>query len=302
MMQANPFVSVIIPTFNRAYCLGKTLDSVLSQSFTDFEVIVIDDGSTDDTKEVVNNYSSVNYFLLDKNEGVSFARNYGIDKARGKYICFLDSDDLWEVKKLEVQVQWMNLRTEIAACHTGEIWIRKGVRVNPMDKHKKPSGDIFLDCLPACVVSPSSVMINSKVLRYIGCFDTKLPACEDYDLWLRMSSVFTFGLINQKLLVKYGGHSDQLSRKYWGMDRFRVYSLSKLLTTEFFSVQRSDAVLRMLIGKCEILLKGFLKREKQTEVDIYQKHIKTFKSLLGRPIDSVIKKSIRNDLDDFLIN
>jgi glycosyltransferase involved in cell wall biosynthesis len=300
-MKTDPTVSVIIPTFNRSHLLEETLNSVLAQSFKDFEIIVVDDASTDGTQSLLNKYSSLITIVLDANQGVSYARNRGIEVAKGRYICFLDSDDLWEPKKLEIQTQWMEEHIKFAACQTEEIWIRNGVRVNSGEKHKKYSGDIFLQSLPLCIVSPSSVMIRTKILKETGGFDTKLLACEDYDLWLRMSSKFSFGYINQKLLIKYGGHEDQLSRKYWGMDRFRVYSLSKLLSLECLSKEQTNSVLDVLIKKCEILLKGFEKREKFEEVDIYKKHLKLLKSLDKIPIGLAEKESIYKNLDALLL-
>jgi glycosyltransferase involved in cell wall biosynthesis len=300
-MKIDPVVSVIIPTFNRSHLLEETLNSVLAQSFKDFEIIVVDDASTDGTQILLNKFSSLQTIVLDVNQGVSYARNRGIEVAKGRYICFLDSDDLWEPKKLEIQTQWMEEHIEFAACQTEEIWIRNGVRVNPGEKHKKYSGDIFLQSLPLCIVSPSSVMIRTNILKETGGFDTKLLACEDYDLWLRMSSKFSFGYINQNLLIKYGGHEDQLSRKYWGMDRFRVYSLSKLLSLESLSKEQTGSVLDVLIKKCEILLKGFEKREKLKEVDIYKKHLKLLKSLDKIPIGSTEKESILENLDALLL-
>ncbi len=299
-MKTNPLVSVIIPTFNRAHLLDKTLDSVLSQTFKDFEIIVIDDASVDGTQDLLSKYPSLKSIIFEENQGVSCARNCGIELAKGDYICFLDSDDLWEPKKLEIQTKWMEEHPEIAACQTDEIWIRNGVRVNPMEKHKKYAGDIFLNSLPLCIVSPSSVMIRAKILKKIGGFDLNLPACEDYDMWLRMSSKFKFGYIDQKLLIKYGGHADQLSRKFWGMDRFRVYSLAKLLSVETLSKTQSDAVLMMLIKKCEILIKGFEKRDKIKEVGIYQEHLNRFQSLTGCSIEPAEKKSIQGSLTELL--
>jgi glycosyltransferase involved in cell wall biosynthesis len=300
-MKTVPLVSVIIPTFNRAHLLGKTLDSVLSQTFKDFEVIVIDDASVDATQALLSKYQSLlTPVFFDNNQGVSCARNCGIELAKGRYICFLDSDDLWEPKKLEIQIKWMEEHPEIAACQTDEIWIRNGVRVNPMDKHKKYAGDIFLNSLPLCIVSPSSVMIRAETLKQVGGFDPNLPACEDYDMWLRMSSKYEFGYIDQKLLIKYGGHADQLSRKFWGMDRFRVYSLAKLLSSATLSKNQSDAVLMMLIKKCEILIKGFEKRAKIKEVGIYKEHLCRFQSLTGSSIESSEKKSIQGSLTDLL--
>ncbi len=266
-----PLISVIIPTFNRADRLQKALDSVFAQTFRDFECILVDDGSTDETEKIFSSLPSVNYLKVPGNRGVSHARNLGIEQARGAYICFLDSDDRWEKEKLERQIEWMESNSQSRICYTDEIWIRNGVRVNPMNKHRKYSGFIFKQCLPLCIISPSSVMINKSIFDEIGVFDETMPACEDYDLWLRISAKFPVQFIANHLIIKTGGHKDQLSRKYWGMDRFRVYSLIKILAgNTLSSVQRKEA-LSTLMEKSGILLKGFLKRNKLLEAQYYRR-------------------------------
>ncbi|PIQ96041.1 MAG: glycosyl transferase [Nitrospinae bacterium CG11_big_fil_rev_8_21_14_0_20_56_8] len=253
-------VSVIIPTFNRAYCLAEAIDSVLAQTFGEFELIVVDDGSTDDTPGLASRYPSARWVRQERNGGVSRARNVGIRLARAPLVCFLDSDDLWVSTKLEKQVDWMVRHPDCLVCYTDEIWIRGGVRVNPMNKHRKYTGDIFRSCLPLCRVSPSSVMIRAEVFDRVGMFDESLPACEDYDLWLRMAARFPFHLIEEKLILKRGGHEDQLSRKYWGMDRFRVQALAGLIDSGAVVGDRLDWTVETLAEKCRVLALGGEKR------------------------------------------
>ena len=274
MFRGLPLVSVIIPTFNRAYCLAETIHSVLTQS--GFELIVVDDGSTDDTQKVLKNFSDIRVIHLRENRGVSYARNRGIEEARGSLICFLDSDDLWEEGKLGAQVQWMQDHPECQAVYTDEKWIRNGVRVNPMNKHQKYSGDIFKQCLPLCIVSPSSVMLRKSVFDEVGLFDESMPVCEDYDLWLRIAVRYPFKFLDDKLIVKRGGHEDQLSRRYWGMDRWRVYSLEKLLQGNDLSLEQRDWVVDMLIEKSRILILGFEKRGKIKEAEDYRNLVATY--------------------------
>ncbi len=261
-------VSVIIPSFNRAYCLPECIRSVLRQS--GFELIVVNDGSTDDTVKVLKSFSDIRVIHLANNQGVSYARNQGIEQAKGSLICFLDSDDLWEIGKLEAQVKWMQDHPECQAVYTDEIWIRNGVRVNPMFKHQKYSGDIFKQCLPLCIVSPSSVMLRKTLLDEVGVFDESMPVCEDYDLWLRIAVRYPFTFLNDKLIIKRGGHKDQLSRKYWGMDRWRIYALEKLLRGDDLNSEQREWVKDMLIEKSTILIKGFEKRGKTEEAGIYR--------------------------------
>ncbi len=271
-----PIVSVVVPTYNRAEWLDSTLRSVLKQTFIDFELIVVDDGSTDDTENVVQSFPRVQYVRLQENRGVSGARNTGLSRAIGRYICFLDSDDLWCERKLEVQVGWMELNADYPVCYTDEIWIRRGVRVNPMNKHRKYSGDIFRHCLPLCIVSPSSAMLRASLFDEVGAFDESLPACEDYDLWLRIAVKYPFHFIEEPLIIKQGGHSDQLSRKYWGMDRFRVVALEKLLVSNTLEGERLTLVRKTLVKKCKVLVRGFARRDKVEDQRHYLSLIKKY--------------------------
>ena len=272
----SPKISVIVPTYNRAYQLKETLCSVLTQTYQDFELIVVDDGSIDDTSKVVQEFPRVKYLALKENYGVSIARNEGLASAKGKYICFLDSDDLWDHKKLKIQFCWMEDNTDCQVCYTDEIWIRNGVRVNQMNIHRKYSGDIYLHCLPLCIVSPSSAMLRVGLFDEIGGFDESLPACEDYDLWLRISMKYEFELINEPLIIKKGGHADQLSKKYWGMDRFRVLALKKLLDSNSLEGERLRLTRSELARKCSVLIKGFVKRGKKEEELHYRTIIKKY--------------------------
>ncbi len=271
MDRNHPRLSVVVPTFNRAHCLGETLESIVSQSYRDFELIVVDDGSTDATGEVVQRFAKARYLRLSENAGVSHARNRGIALACGEFICFLDSDDLWLKDKLERQIEWMDAHPECTVCYTDEIWIRNGVRVNPMKKHGKYSGDIFRHCLPLCIVSPSSVLMRASLFEEVGRFDESLPACEDYDLWLRIALRHPFHFIDARLIVKRGGHADQLSAKHWGMDRFRVRALEKLLQRgDVLSPERRGWVLDTLKQKCGVLIQGALKRGNHERADEYR--------------------------------
>ncbi len=266
----SPKVSVIVPTYNRADRLEETLRSIISQTYKDFELIVVDDGSTDNTPKVMQSFPGAQYLAMEKNSGVSKARNLGLACAKGQFICFLDSDDLWDEKKLQIQVNWMENNVDSRVCYTDEIWIRNGVRVNPMNRHRKYTGDIFRHCLALCIVSPSSVMIRAELFDEIGNFDESLPVCEDYDLWLRIAAKYEFHFIEAPLIIKQGGHSDQLSRKYWGMDRFRVAALKKLLDQNSLDNERLQLTRSALVRKCSVLIQGFAKRGKKKDEFFYR--------------------------------
>ncbi|MFQ5672459.1 MAG: glycosyltransferase family 2 protein [Nitrospinales bacterium] len=280
-MKNSACVSIVIPTYNRAYCLAEAVGSVLRQTFRDYELLVVDDGSTDDTGAVVSRFPEVRYFRLADNAGVSRARNFGASQAVGRYLCFLDSDDSWLPEKLQQQVDAMESRPQCAVCYTDEIWIRNGTRVNPGKRHRKYCGNIFRHCLPLCIVSPSSAMLRARLFKEAGMFDETLPACEDYDLWLRLSLTYPFHFIDRRLIIKRGGHVDQLSRKYWGMDRFRVYALEKLLRENKLGSDDHRHVAETLVRKSRVLLQGFLKRNNTRQADYYRMLIEQHETAFG---------------------
>lgn len=263
-------VSVVIPTHNRAELLMRALESVYAQTRLPDEVIVVDDGSTDDTaRQVHGNFPRVRYHYQ-PNRGVSAARNAGIRCARGQWLAFLDSDDTWQPAKLQRQFHALQQAPGYRLCHSDEIWIRRGRRVNPMKKHAKHGGHIFQHCLALCAISPSSVIVHRSLLDEIGLFDETLPACEDYDLWLRLCAENPVLFVDEPLLVKYGGHADQLSRRYWGMDRFRIRALEKILVTATLSAADRAAALAVLITKIGVYLNGARKRGKWQEAGDYE--------------------------------
>jgi glycosyltransferase involved in cell wall biosynthesis len=253
-------ISVVIPTYNRAHTLTRALDSVLIQTLPAAEVIVVDDGSADGTGELIQrHYPGVRY-LKRPNGGVSRARNLGIAAALGDWIAFLDSDDVWLPTKLESQRAALRAYPGTRLCHTEEIWIRHGRRVNQMDKHAKSGGYIFRACLPRCVISPSAAILHRSLIEEVGNFDEVLPACEDYDLWLRVCAREPVAFVQTPQIEKYGGHSDQLSHKHWGMDRFRIHALEKIIGTDDLDAEDRAAACKVLIRKAGILAAGARKR------------------------------------------
>jgi glycosyltransferase involved in cell wall biosynthesis len=263
-------ISVIIPVYNRADRVGRALASVYAQSVSVREVIVVDDGSSDGTGEFVRTHFPEARYIRQSNRGVSAARNRGIAAARGEWLAFLDSDDEWLPQKLEVQRHVLQVNPEYRICHSNEIWVRRGRRVNPMRKHAKSGGNIFQRCLPLCVISPSSVMIHRSAMETVGAFDEAFPVCEDYDLWLRVCAVYAVLYIEQPLIIKYGGHTDQLSRRYPAMDRFRIEALEKIVRRGTLSEPDRQAALRTLLQKIRIYAEGAQKRRRWQEVVSYR--------------------------------
>jgi glycosyltransferase involved in cell wall biosynthesis len=260
-------VSVIIPTYNRVQTLIRAIDSVLNQERPVDEIIVVDDGSTDDTAiQISRNYPKVK-LIRQPNLGVSAARNAGIKQACFEWIALLDSDDTWMPEKISAIRQAQQTQPEILLFHSDEIWIRNGVRVNPMNKHRKSGGWIFEHCLPLCVISPSAAVIHQSLFQSASYFDEALPACEDYDLWLKICHQFPVAFLDRALISKYGGHDDQLSGQFWGMDRFRIRSLRCLLEQQHLTRQQYFAAESMLIQKLNILLNGAKKHNNQEVID-----------------------------------
>ncbi len=260
-----PAVSVIIPTYNRKQSVVRAVESVLGQSFRDFELIVVDDGSTDGTTDLLQSiYQSKIRLLTQRQHGVSAARNNGTEQSSGRYLSFLDSDDYWHQDKLKVQVDFHQQNPQCQISQTEEHWIRHGKRVNPRQKHQKPTGYIFPQSLHLCTVSPSSVMIRKSLFDEAGRFDERLKACEDYDLWLRLTASHPVELIQKKLLTKVGGHQDQLSAKYPAMDRFRLYSLCKAFLSGVLNEIQLEEVRQVIFEKLVVLSAGAEKRGRQT--------------------------------------
>lgn len=273
----SPKVSVIIPTHNRAYIIERAIKSVKSQSYENIELIVVDDGSDDQTQEILSQYELIN--LKQKNLGVSAARNAGIEICSGELICFLDSDDEWLDNKLEEQVQFLQQNPEYKWVHSDEIWIRNGKRVNQMKKHQKGGGDQFLPSLSLCLVSPSTVMLDRSLLD-IHKFDEEYTVCEDYDLWLRLLIEHSIGYIDKPLIKKYGGHDDQLSRRFFAMDYWRVRTLARLL--DRLDGERLQKSCEVGLQKCQVLINGYKKHNNLENLEFIISQERLFQEHLQR--------------------
>ena len=266
-------ISVIIPTYNRKKTLARAIQSVINQSLSSFEILIIDDGSNDGSEEwVKENFQNIKY-IYQNNRGVSSARNIGIENANGDWVAFLDSDDEWLPNKLHEQVKAIDSNPEVKFFHTNEIWIRNGVRVNQMKKHKKYGGYIFEKCLDICRVSPSSVLIQKEVFDNIGVFDESLRVCEDYDLWLRITSKYPVAFLDVPLIYKYGGHADQLSKVNDGIESYRIQSLEKIINSGFLSDEQKVMAVNALVNKMKIYSKGLKKRKKLDALQDIKKNI-----------------------------
>lgn len=263
-------ISVIIPTYNRPLETLRAITSVLYQTYRDFEIIIVDDGSDQSSRDALQPLRPyIKYISHEKNRGVSASRNAGLKSSKSPFVAFLDSDDYWLPQKLAAQVSFFDQNPEAMACQTNEVWVRRGKRVNPKTRHLKPSGNIFEPSLKLCLISPSAVMMKRSLLNEVGVFDEDLPVCEDYDLWLRITCRYPVYLIDQNLVIKTGGHHDQLSSSRKGMDRYRITSLVKLIGNGSLDKRQSRAVFQELKTKCQIYGRGCLKRDRLEEGSFY---------------------------------
>jgi len=268
-------ISVIIPTYNRRHTLGRAIQSVMDQSLLPAEIIVVDDGSTDGTSEwIQKSYPSIQLIIQPK-QGVSAARNTGINAAEYDWTAFLDSDDEWLPNKLEKQVEALQRNPDIKFCHSEENWIRNGVRVNQKKGHQKYGGYIFEQCLDKCRISPSTLLIHKSIFESVGYFDESFQVCEDYDLWLRITAKYLVLYLKESLVKKYGGHEDQLSNVKEGIEFHHIRVLEKLIES-YFSEKQKQSMVNMLIHKLNIYAKGAAKRGRTED---YQQSLKRIDEL-----------------------
>jgi glycosyltransferase involved in cell wall biosynthesis len=217
MMQVSPRVSVIIPTFNRRDYLPIALDSVLAQTYTDYEIVIIDDGSTDDTRDILAPYEKSIRYFYQENLGIAAARNRGIEESRGTYLALLDSDDYWLPGKLACQVEGLEKNPQWGMVATRCSSISPDGRFR---RHNRPgkSGWILTDLFKSNFIRTSSAMITRQCLEQVGLFDTSLPECEEYDLWLRIAHRYPIGFITQPLTVytdnPHGVSTDSLAGRH----------------------------------------------------------------------------------------
>ncbi len=264
------FISVIIPTFNRQRHLKKAIDSVMAQTYAHFELIVVDDGSDDDTADLVAGYNRDIVYIRQENKGPAAARNTGIRAARHEVLAFLDSDDWFAVDKLAKQLGAMQANPSYAISHTQETWFREGRILNQKARHKKNGGNIFSQSLKLCAVSMSTVMIRGEIFDVYGLFDEEFRCCEDYEFWLRVGATEEFLLVDEPLTLKDGGRDDQVSSIYrTGMDKFRIRAIQKIFGTGRLGPEQAGLAFAELSSKCRIYGNGCLKHDRKEEGKYY---------------------------------
>lgn len=273
------FISVVIPVFNRSHLLARTIKSVLRQTYKNFEILIVDDHSTENILSVVQNYN-VSY-LRSAGKGVSAARNTGIRHAKGEWIAFLDSDDEWTPDKLEKQTNSIQ-KNHLRFVHSDEVWMRNGTIFPQKAKHKKSGGFLFEKCAERCVIGASTVLVQKNLLLEMNLFDENFVVCEDFDLWLRISAQEEIGFLNEALTIKHGGHPEQLSLQYHSMDLWRVRALVKHLHRNDLSLQQKAALTSSLKFKANVLLKGY----KKYPNDILKAEVECYVNQLPNELES----------------
>ena len=210
-------VSVVVTSYNSLPYLPETINSVLQQTFTDFELIIVDDGSTDQTVDTIKEYDDNRIKLVaQENQGVSVARNFGIDHAIGEYVAFLDGDDVWEISKLAKQVELMDSNPDIGLVHTWLALINEKSELTGRIMKPYQEGHVWKDIIENNMVACSSTLIRSSCFEVAGVFDSSLLVAEDWDLWIRLSANYPFAIIKEPL-VKYRNHGTSKSKNYPAM-------------------------------------------------------------------------------------
>lgn len=268
LMSSLPLVSVVIPSFNRANVVSRAIRSVLSQTYQNIEIIVVDDGSEDETACALSKFPEITVVTQD-NRGVSAARNAGIATSNGELVAFLDSDDEWLPDKIQKQVTLYSSEQPFFICHTNEIWMRNGKPVAQKDIHVKQGGYFFERAVERCLISPSAVIISRALLDEVGWFDEQLQAAEDYDLWLRITASFRVDFVDEALVIKQAGEPNQLSVTVPAIDGYRVVALEKILGKKSLRRNYRIAARQTLIRKAGILSKGCLKRGNLDKARVY---------------------------------
>jgi glycosyltransferase involved in cell wall biosynthesis len=209
MPKEKPTVSIIIPTYNRAQLIGRSIHSVLNQTYQDFEIIVVDDGSTDNTAEVIKKFQEkekrIRYIKQARNKGAAAARNTGIKNAKGEFIAFQDSDDEWLPGKLEKQMNvFENASPEVGIVYTGFWRIENDKKTYiPFSWVKQKEGNIHKELLKGNFVTTQSIVVRKKCFEKAGMFDENLPRLQDWELVIRLSKYYDFKCIDKPLMISY---------------------------------------------------------------------------------------------------
>lgn len=228
MSNLNPFISVVIPVYNRADIINRTIDSVLNQSYTQFEIIIVDDGSKDNVLASLSLYndSRINYIKHPTNLGATVARNTGIKAAKGEWIAFLDSDDIWISSKLEEQVKEIpHITDEYAVIHCGLQYVDFHSGKFLTQRTSRGNINEIVRYNIGIIPQTSTWLIRKEVLLNVGPFDENMPAHQESELGLRIAQLYKFWLIDKILVYVTMNHNQIRSNK-------ESYILAKKLILE----------------------------------------------------------------------
>ena len=249
----NPIVSVIIPTYNRAHLVGRAIKSVLNQTYQDFELIIVDDGSTDNTDKIIKEFQEhdkrIKYIRHEKNKGGSAARNSGIKISRGEYIAFLDSDDEWLPRKMEKQeIKFQNALDNVGVIYSGFSCISESsgkiiAKITPTLR-----GNVYTNLLEGCILGSPTPLIKKICFRKAGFFDETLPSCQDWDMWIRLSKYYTFDFVPD-ILAKHHIHGSQISVNL----NAKIVAREKLVEKYWVDLSRKSKILSILLKRLGIL-------------------------------------------------
>lgn len=296
-------VSVVVPTYNRKESVAEALRSVLAQTFRDFEIVVADDGSTDGTpvnlfqtlgaqpeaiealtrmnptsikpfSHAFSNDSLAIQYHYGINRGLSTARNRGIRAARSDFIAFIEAEDLWEPDHLKTQVDFLEMHPGSKVCRVSERNVKDG-KPRVSRNSSTASGWIFEATLEASPMCTSAVLIHRSCFTACGAFDENLPACDEYDLWLRLASRYPVHYLEGPTVTRRSGRPDGSSRA-WGWDRFRVYALEKAFQSGHLSPTQRFLVAEQIVHKCERLVEGFRRQKSEERSNFYERKRRRF--------------------------
>jgi glycosyltransferase involved in cell wall biosynthesis len=269
-----PEISVIIPVYNRPYLLSEAVISVLDQTHSDFDILIVDDGSTDTTPETIKTLaagdSRIKTLTLDHTGYAGLVRNRGAAQTDSRYLAFLDSDDFWLNNKLQLQRDQL-AATGLKISHTREKWIRNGLEVSQAGQKHNREGYVFQEALKKCILGPSTVMLDRVMFEETGGFREDLEIAEDYELWIRMTALHPVCYLDIPLTVKKAGHDGQLSEKYGQIEIFRIWALQSLADNPLFSSMQRDLLAKELTAKAGIYAKGCRKRGRVSDALIYER-------------------------------
>lgn len=280
------YFSIIIPIYNRPNIAQRAILSVLQQTYSAYQCIIIEDGSCNPLpnfflKKILKD-KRFSYLKLKQNKGVSHARNVGIKTSKYSKICFLDSDDEWQKDKLEKDTEFISQNKNFLVSHSDSIWIRKGEKVNLPQKFNFNNGFIFHQSLKHCMIAMSNIVIDKKIFQQVGLFNEKLPTCEDYELLLKITSLYPIGKINKKLVIRHQNYlGEKLSFSLEGkkteckiskreskqlssnlkMDQLRILALQNFISFSKNNILKYFAK-REILRRCWILIHGLKKKKK----------------------------------------